>query len=227
MIETPGFELQKDENAEAHIVIAELETALDQQRAAGNKSYAELIPDKQRGYVINMAKANHKYFKNEFPEEEDFIQAFCRNWLLKKMIFEKTVKTAQFQEMDLGNIDKQRWNRSAMAFLTESGSYVLIGAGAFDSKGPGAPLKYQKIPLRADAQVEDFTEQSGNYLQYPPEENEPLRVKDKLTTSPIISAWNRPMDIPEIQEQGAPEQTSEELSRRLTTRMTMVKIERK
>lgn len=156
--------------------------------AKGDKgSYFNLVPREYQAAVQEMAKKNFPNFTKQFPDFQAFLEVMSYNWLVKKELFETLVKTKGFQAIERSRQNATTLNRSAIACLTQNGSYALVGPGAYDLSGPGAAAAYIRIPLRVKTHS-DFKLDSGVHLRTIPTTGKRFNI-GKVTTSRLIAAY--------------------------------------
>jgi hypothetical protein len=155
-------------------------------------SYFDLIPEEYKRAVRKIAEENHPHFKTKFASFDSFLSELSKNWLAKVQVFETLAKASGFQKIDSRNTSKEKLNRSAIACLTRSASYVLVGPGSYDSKGDRAAMRYSKIPFRPTA-PQDVAMKKGFSWNQIPQKGEQLNIKT-ATTSPVISSYFKEME---------------------------------
>jgi len=148
-----------------------------------------------------------------FPEFDDFLEAMSDMWLEKLRGFEDEAERLGYSPIPAGTKASQL-NKCVLAYLTESGSYLIAGPGAFEKDGPGAAGRYERIKMRGGNVLPEVIEKaSGVIFGKTPKVGERAWVKDVLETSPIIMAMMR--KIEEGESSGALiTRTAEEVGKR-------------
>jgi hypothetical protein len=122
---------------------------LEQQHADAG-FYFNAIPDGYKKLVNLLAEENHSHFKDLFPSLESFREAMSKNWLAKVKAFESIVERGGYRKIEPTATTRDVLNRSSIACLSSSASYVLVGPGSLDLNKKGAAGMYVKISLRAE-----------------------------------------------------------------------------
>lgn len=149
-----------------------------EKRVFGN--WLAQVPSQCQRSVRSIAGDNHHYFLDKFPKLEDFIDAVAEGWVKKKEAFEVNVEQAGFTPIVAGT-RPQDLHVSIIACLTESGSWVLVGPGAFNKSMKAAALMYKKIPLRIDPEAPpDIEEPTGFAFGF----NGTPRVGEQIISAP-------------------------------------------
>jgi hypothetical protein len=182
---------------------AELETHEHEKRST---NFFSKIPPELQGAVEKIASKNHEFFEDRFPDLESFRQAVAECWLKQVEGFRTELETQGFTPIVPGT-KASELNGAVLVFLTESGSFVIVGPGAFETDGDGAAIRYQKIPLRSTKQgtPEDVSYPDGFVFEATPrkgariaprplELGKPPRVFPFAYTSPVIDSMMCPAD---------------------------------
>lgn len=155
------------------------------------------VPSACRALVENIARDNHYSFREKFPKLEDFTDAVAEGWVKKKEAFEVNMREAGFTPIAEGT-DPRVLHGSILAYLTESGSWVMVGPGAFNKSMRAAAIMYTKIPFRVDSETPPDTEEPTGFAF-----NATPRVGERITpafgssapfihTSAVISSYKLP-----------------------------------
>ncbi|MEK7146028.1 MAG: hypothetical protein AAB802_02485 [Patescibacteria group bacterium] len=174
-----------------------------EKRRFGN-FFAQVPPDFQ-SRVSSIAQENHRYFKEKFPTVEEFQDAVAESWIEKRKGFEEETRHQGFVPIESGT-KASELNECTLAYLTESGSFVVLGPGSFEGKivgAPGAAFSYVKIPFRKDPEApKDMAQESGVFVGKTPRLGDRIYVRGlikryeedpgMLSTSLLINQMMRP-----------------------------------
>lgn len=168
-----------------------------EKRVFGN--WLAQVPSQCRASVESIAGSNYFSFKSEFPTLEAFTDAIAEGWIKKKEAFSESVSQAGYTPITEGTHPRDL-HASILAYLTESGSWVIVGPGAFNKSMKAAAIMYTKIPYRVDPHTPPDTEEPTGFAF-----GSTPRVGDRLIpaagssapfsthgTSPVISAYMLP-----------------------------------
>ncbi len=168
-----------------------------EKRRFGN--FLSQIPPEFQSRVRNIASDNHAYFREKFPTLPEFEDAVAESWTEKRKGFEEEARRLGFSPVEPGTKPSDL-NKSTLAYLTGSGSFVVLGPGSFeknDPNAPGAAFSYVKIPFRKSPDTpEDMVQPSGVFVLATPTRGERIKIKglapryegdsDTLFTSEVI-----------------------------------------
>lgn len=153
--------------------------------------YFNAIPDKYQKLVNGLAEENYSHFKDLFPSLESFREAMSKNWLAKVKAFESIVERGGYRKIEPEATTRDVLNRSSIACLSSSASYVLVGSGSLDLKKKGAAGMYVKISLRAEG-PKAVTSDHGIFLGEEPTVGKRLFFSyptGNLSTTAITAAY--------------------------------------
>lgn len=101
-----------------------------------------------RDVIEKIAQESHRDFTDRFPLYEEFRDAVAECWIKQLEGFHKEMTALGYTDIVPGT-KASELNKSALAILTERGSLLFVGPGAFERDGRGAAVAYKKIPLRS------------------------------------------------------------------------------
>ena len=155
-----------------------------EKRRFGN--FLSQIPPEFQSRVRNIASDNHAYFRESFPTLPEFEDAVAESWLEKRRGFEEEARRLGFSPIEPGTRASDL-NKSTLAYLTASGSFVVLGPGSFEKNvpnAPGAAFSYVKIPLRKSPDTpEDVIQPSGVFVHFTPTRGRRISVKGLIPQS--------------------------------------------
>lgn len=167
--------------------------------------FFDQVPVEYRRNLEEIARGNHEYFEDRFPTPEEFLDAVAESWLEKRKGFEEEAARLGFTPIEPGT-KASVLNKCTIAYLTESGSFVILGPGAFEGKMPqsvGAAFSYVKIPFRQNPNTPpDAVQESGVFVTATPTQGKRMEIRGLpprydgdpggLSTSPVINQMMRP-----------------------------------
>lgn len=169
--------------------------------------------DDLRNYVEERARDNHAPYAEQYPDVEDFVDAFAANWLARRETFTKSVEQAGMSrlepvcndifstnEVDVKKVqaEMKRLGTSRILALTSSGSIVEFGPGATTSQG--GSFDYTTVPLRAADGLTDIkiagevmtTLPTVDKAVFPSTNNLSLKRQLIARTSPLLAVYAQP-----------------------------------
>jgi hypothetical protein len=155
------------------------------------KSYFALVPPRLQPAIEKLVRANYAYYAPQFGKDRvAFRDQMARNWLVKRKAFAALAVRARLRPVPRvgAGHGPPRPNEASFAILTLNSSYLLVGPGAFDPKGPGASYRYRRIPLREAERVPNMEGPAGLYFRKPPSTNKRANTS-KVNTSPVVSLF--------------------------------------